>query len=59
MKERNLEVILDPFFFLMSRIILQGAGLGRHLSQHVGIASVYNFPNAIVTNVVAGIVAVI
>lgn len=53
MKERNLEIILHPSFSLMFYIILQGAGPGRHPSQHVGIASVY-FPN-----VVANIVAVI
>ena len=51
------EITLDRSFSLMFGIFLQCAGPGRHSSHHIGIASVYIFLNAMVTNAAANSVS--
>lgn len=54
---KNLEITVDPSFSLMFGIFLQCTGPGRHSSHHIGIASVYIFPNAMVTSAAANSVS--
>lgn len=51
-----MEIFLDPSFTFMTSVI-QYAEPWRYSSHHAGIAKVYIFPNAMVTNAAANTVA--
>lgn len=53
---KHLGITLGPSFSLVFVIFLQHARPKRHFSHHIGIASIYIFPSAMVTSAVANTV---